>query len=774
MARWRRGSSAKVSEGDDSGIEGGEDAVIDAEIVEPLSAANGDGLNLIQQGRYDLGEKHLFRDVWFVLFYLGFAMPFAFVGYWGRSLGMAEFGLDKYVATTMFMLVQIPFFLRLVWAVPIERHDSMSLGRRRTWMLAGSVGHIVILLPLLLIDVAASPWLWIALVAFSLVPRLFAEQATAAMMAESVPQLGRANSMINLAYRGGPHALMLLMGWWVAGGDASPFSNGGLIDYVSVRFASAVLLLAAMLSGIGITLLMREGRTLHGPRASEEEPPQAATLAEAAANPTLRFPEDVGWLQRLIAAMRTKTQWWILVACVLLPLGDGFEAWFTAFLVEIGEMDGPEITKWINIFAFVNYLGLAGPWLSDRLGRRRMLRLFAIGSLICYIALGVGMLSRLSTELILLVWMPTLVLTDMMMFTFITTWADVADARLGATHMGLYQTVQAVSATFVMVGLGGLLLYASGDAYGVLFLAAAIGPLLGLYVFSKLRLGDDLGSDPIDLNAAIERWQNRALRLPWAPKDVGSESNRSGASRAVAIAAILMLLPAVAAVPALNWDEDTTEEEWRGHWVQQSFETEIGNTISTGSSIEARVEMDRGGVTVVNYSVTYEGDDAAAGLFCDPIWRVELSVPNAIEHSDGSNSTRWEQDMFEGSAQSIVGTPEPNLTAESSDSLQSKVTALRADPGWMWGKGEYLLTLRYLDNDGTCPSNEASWVLLLNVSQWREPLFVDGEFEVEITEQAGGEHRYGTAIGALIGLPVLTAAPAVAWLVGRDPESPFG
>ena len=84
-----------------------------------------------------------------------------------------------------------------------------------------------------------------------------------------------------------------------------------------------------------------------------------------------------------------------------------------------------------------------------------------------------------------------------MMFTFITTWADIADPRLGGTHMSVFQTAQALSATFVMVGLGGLILLLSNDSYWLLFVLAAVGPAIGWYIFSNLRLGDDeLGTDP--------------------------------------------------------------------------------------------------------------------------------------------------------------------------------------------------------------------------------------------------------------------------------------
>ena len=429
--------------------------------------------------RRDIGEDDRFRDLWFVLFYLGFSMPFAFLGYWGRTLGMAEFGLDKYTVAAMFMVVQIPFFLRPLWAQPVDRMQTLPWGRRRSWMLYGTLGHLVLLMPLVVIDVGSQPWIWIAVLLLALVPRLFAEQAVSAMMAESVPLLGRANSMINLAYRGGGHLVILLMGWWVGGGGASPFISDGITDFASIQVLTFLMLLVVMACGIGITLMMKEGKPLA--KAEQASP----------------FPEGTPMMSKVLAAMQTKTAWFVLLGCILLPLGDGFEAWFSAYLVEVQNMDGAEITRWWNLFAIINYLGLAGPWISDLYGRKRMLRLYALGSVVCYIALGASMLLGLPGIVTLAIWIPTLVLTDWMMFTFITTWADIADPRLGGTHMSVFQTTQALSATFVMVGMGGIILALSSDAYWLLFMLAAAGPALGWYIFSNLRLGkEELGSDP--------------------------------------------------------------------------------------------------------------------------------------------------------------------------------------------------------------------------------------------------------------------------------------
>ncbi len=440
--------------------------------------ANRGGDGAIPSERKDLGRDSRFRDLWFLLFYLGFSMPFAFYGYWGRTLGMAEFGLDKYTVAAMFMVIQIPFFLRPLWAQPVEKYQNLPHGKRRSWMLYGSIGHVVILSPLIFVDVGTQPWIFVAILLLALIPRLFAEQAVAAMMAESVPQLGRANSMINLAYRGGGHLVILMMGMWLGSGELSPFIKDGVANYELLQTVTFAVLFCAMVMGIVFAYKMKEGEPLT--KAKRIDP----------------FPEGTSKLAKVNVAMQTKTAWLILLGCLLLPLGDGFEAWFSAYLVEVQNMDGQTITRWWNLFAVINYLGLAGPWLSDLYGRKKMLRLYALGSLAAYISLGASMLIGLPEIVTLAIWVPTLVLTDWMMFTFITTWADIADPRLGGTHMSVFQTTQALSATFVMVGLGGLVLALTNDAYWLLFMLAGVGPALGWLIFSNIRLGEEeLGSD---------------------------------------------------------------------------------------------------------------------------------------------------------------------------------------------------------------------------------------------------------------------------------------
>ena len=131
----------------------------------------------LKTGWFDIGKSDLFRDAWVIIFYLGLMLPYAFVGLWIGTVANNEFQLPIKDIAIAIMLLRIPFFLRLIWAQPVERFVELPYGRRRSWILLGTILHIVLLIPLLFLDIRTATWLFVAVVFVALIPRLFAEQA---------------------------------------------------------------------------------------------------------------------------------------------------------------------------------------------------------------------------------------------------------------------------------------------------------------------------------------------------------------------------------------------------------------------------------------------------------------------------------------------------------------------------------------------------------------------------------------------------------------------
>ena len=743
------------------------------DILEAELASKGS----LRAGWIDVGENSRFRYIWCLFFYMGFILPFGFMSYWTHTIAIGEYNMDKYLVATMWMVANIPFFLRPVWAQPVERMQSFSFGKRRSWMLFGSIGHAILFIPLAFIDLASQPWLFIGVIVACMIPRLFAEQAVAGMMAESIPDLGRFNSMINFAWRGGGTILIMLMGWFVAAETKSPFYQDGSLDFGMVQIVAVGIALFAAICGIGMTFMMKEGRSIRGPN-STKKMRVAKDLQSAIDDVNLQFPEDSSISQRILAAMRSQTSWLVLLCCFLLPLGDGFETWFINYQKEILNFSAADITLWSNVFIVSKYLGVIGPWLSDIYGRSRMLRLYAIGSIACYLGLAVLMGIGAPALPILILWMPTLFLTDWMMFTFITVWAEVSDPRLGPTHMSLYQTTHAVSATFIMVGLGGILLFVTNDSYALLFAAAAIGPLIGLRYFSRFKLeGAEEGTDRIDLVDKIGSWQKKLAGLPWGVEPIDKSSRRRLAISTGIVGVLLSAALFAGPMVLLKWETKETQENWDLlGWNDTMITFETANTISTGGSVLATIEVPttEGGVFAGYLSVELENHNCPG--IGEPVWTVSFSMPDRGNFSDGTNESSLIVEDWEGGMSLSFDAKANNLTGfASEEALLVHLDQITREIWWGHGRGTWTLRVEMTDtncNGGLFFAHQASFRVNVTAQHLIIPSTNPDDGMVSVVSNTDtSTYNFGGAIGVLLGFPVLVATPVLAWIGGRDPET---
>ncbi len=239
--------------------------------------------------------------------------------------------------------------------------------------------------------------------------------------------------------------------------------------------------------------------------------------------------------------------------------------------------------------------------------------------------------------------------------------------------------------------------------------------------------------------------------------------NRSQLLRAVWMSTIMLTIPFVAAMPLLNPEPERQVEDWYAEWTTQSWSTEVGQTISSGSRVEAMVTVDQGGLIGSNYSVEMQGGNLM-GLDCEPQWLVELRAPDPVNFSDGSNSTSWSAEDWEGSDSVVINTPVPEIEAKSSDELQEAIFNLKSDTQvWMHGKGEWLLSVTNQGSEGNlgnCGGQQVTFNINLTVTNWREPRFADGDFNFT-TSTVGGGTPIGTFVTLGGSVPLLLIAAAV-------------
>ena len=731
----------------------------------------------LKSGWVDLGKKDFFRDIWVMIFYLGLMLPYAFVGLWIGTVANNEFQLPIKDIALAVMLLKIPFFLRLVWAQPVERFVNLPLGRRRSWILLGTILHIVLVVPLLFIDIRTATWVFVGVTFVALIPRLFAEQAVAGMMAESIPKLGRFNSGINLAYRGGGHILLLAMGWLTS--NSSPFVESSATDWDAIQMIGLITAMVTALFAVAITFVMKEGEAIRGPD-SQKKIRVAKTMQDAIENVDLAFPESSTIMNRMLAAMRTRTAWIVLFLCFLIPLGDGFEGMFMFYMRDVLGFDAGEAILWANIFIFATYLGLLGPWLSDYYGRAKVLRWSAIGSVACYLGLS-GMMFVGAPEIALLImWMPTLMITDWLIFTFITTWAEVSDPRLGPTHMALYQTTQAVAATFVWFGLGVFLIYATNGAYWLIFLLACLGPMIGLSQFHKLKLGDEYGEDTLDIREEISKMQTKLAGMPWGVDPVDKASRRRLALGTAMAGLIISVALFTGPFVLLNWESEETTENWDLlGWNETSITFETANTITTGGNVLATIDIPttEGGVFLGYFSVELENHNCFG--IGEPVWTTTFSMPDRGNFSDGTNESGFIVDDWEGSMDISFDSKATNLTGfESEEALLVQLDQITREIWWGHGRGTWTLKVEMTDtncNAGLQFVHQASFRINVTAYHLIIPSTNPDDGMVEFTSDTiSTTHEYGEAVGVLLGFPVLLATPILAWIGGRDPETMLG
>ena len=734
-----------------------------ADILDAELAPSG----TLKTGWIDLGEHHLFRDIWVVVFYLGLMLPHAFLGYWIAKVALFEQNLSIADFTFAIMLIKAPFIFVLIWAQPVERWSNLAFGRRRTWIIAGLGLHIVLLVPLFILGANASVLVLAAVLAIALIPRLMAEAAVAGMMVESIPKLGRFNSGINLAYRGGGHVFLILMGWLVGSFGSSPLMEAGILDTRTLFLVGMAVAMVTAIIGLAITFVMKEGKAIRGPR-SQPKREAAPTIAKAMEDPNLDFPETATFTQKLLASMRTRTSWVVLLLCFLMPLGDGFEGMFALFLRDDLGFDVAQATLFANATIFAAYLGLLGPWISDHIGRQKMLRLSAQASIVCYLGLALMMLAGVGATPILILWFPTLMVTDWLIFTFITTWAEVSDPRLPVTHMAVYKTVHTVAANFIWFGLAAFIVVISGDEFWLIFLLACIGPFIGLRNFEKFKLGDDYGEDPIDIGERVQHYQSK---LPTA-FTIADGKSPAKAALVVCIAG-LVLSVALFTGPfvLLNWESEETKVSWDlEEWNSTMITFETVSSLTTSVSVLATIDVPttEGGVLIGLFRV----DQEASQCPLDTQWTTTFNMPDRGNFSDGTNESSFIANDWEGEMGIDFDAEGPNLTGFSSEeSLRVRMEQIQREVWWGHGRGSWTLKVEMTGTD--CAGlGSATFRVNVTAEHLIMPSTNPADGMVNVTSLTTvTQHDYGEAVGVLLGFPILLATPVFAWIAGRDPEA---
>ncbi len=759
------------------------DEVFEAELVDEGSTYHSE--SFVLSGRVDIGASRWFRYLWFFGIYIAFALPYAFYNQWALTVGVNDYGLDKDIIVPLFMATQIPFFLRPVWGIEVDRRNDMKFGRRRSWILLGIIGHIALLLPLAFISVGSSPVLWVSMLALALIPRVFAEQGIAGLMVEYLPDPGAIGAAIAYAFRIGASVIpgLVIMGWWIGGVPfESPFLVDGEIELNGVMFAANILILVGLAGALLLALLMREGVRLRGPGIdSPDQGPVAKTIEEAENNPALNWPEGTPLKVRLKAAFSSKTSRLCLLVALLVPLGDGFETWFRYYFLEELGWSTERWAGWSWLFVIAGFLGLIGPAISDFIDRRKALMTFAAAAMFSYLLLGGAMLSGMSWGLVMTTWVLVLITTDWLIFTFMAGIIEVSDPRIAATHMGVYQSVQAISSTTLMVLLGQLILNLTNDSYGTLYLLAAAGPLIGYLLFKEMQLADSSEKNLNDVKRALVSGTDKMLTK--VPGFDSLEGQRRSTMMAVAWGMIGLILVATVAASSttMSSDYESTEEVWTASFIDTDSCT--SNDIVQECVMFPRSSLGPG--ESETYTWTYDDNATLAITAMSMVTSCNIAtVDFDVQHSftlesptefasTGGTTIEVEGGGFPGE-ESAIGfidnttfSRPANLSADSMEELQRLVDSVTQAENWSTGNGLYTMTIERAPSGPLNSASECDFDSYIFINRSVEPLVDD--FNVSQTVSSHSKD-FGPAFIGAVGGPIILATPVLAWLVARPLE----
>lgn len=319
----------------------------------------------LQATRVNLLASRPGRMLAFFLLYLTQGLPIGFcAGAVAVYLRRGDVGVDQIGA--FIAAVYAPWGLKWMAGPLLDLVGSKRLGHRRGWILLAQAAMVVGFLAVATLDPIAD--LHRFTTGFVLVSGAAALQDVAidALAVRTLPE----------EERGVGNGLMFA-GAWI--GQA--IGGSGMLYVASATGAGlspAYGLLAAMVCVVWVT-------TLVGVR--ESEPPPAFTSVRIVGQQVARYVVDT--LRAMLGSMRS----WATLALALLPSGAvalGL-ALSSALAVEIGLSDDDVAT--LGLLAALGGASgsVAGGWISDRLGHRKMLAAYVLLTLVPTVALAVAM-----------------------------------------------------------------------------------------------------------------------------------------------------------------------------------------------------------------------------------------------------------------------------------------------------------------------------------------------------------------------------------------------
>lgn len=747
--------------------------VYEATLLEEVVDEEG---GILAAGMVDICANSKFRYLWFFVVYTAFAMPLSFYNQWAITVGQDQYGLSKFLIVPLFFWATgIPFWIRPVWGVTIDNFTENRFGRRRHWIMLGVFGHLILLLPLAFISVGSSPYLWCILLGVALIPRVVAEQGIAALMVEYLPDPGSIGATISYAYRIGSSVIpgLVIMSWWMGGVPfGSPFIDNGVVDFDGIYFASTILVFVGLLAAAAFAVMLREGARLRGPGiedgANTTSMPVAKSVEEAMEDRALDWPEGTAWWVRLRGAFNNRTAMLGLAVALLMPIGDGMESFFRSYQIEVWGWGSQRIASWSWIFVIAGFLGILGPLISDFIDRRKSMLVWAILAGASYALFSITSVLGMGWQIQLMAWILVMIFSDWLIFTFLATIVEIADPRMAASSMSLFQSAQAIAATGIFITLGSLLLKFSDSYYPLIWTIAILGPAIGFFLIRQMEYPEQdknrLSNFSIAVKEKISSWLGGPLKLEKL------EFRKQGQRMAMAIGlAGVIMLAIIAGLASVA----QVEKESVGTLESISTVSHINTTIDSstqrmgeGQTMNMEIDASAGSVSEVLILVT-SSNPSGVITSTDFTWDLTLTSPQdvMIEGENTSSGTVQDADIM---AQTELDAESFNHSGfDSTAKAQVWLDNRRGDVDVMYAAGIWEVELTITgDGDSTPFNGQADFTIETTLIQANATVDSVVEENATVTQS----EDFGPMLLGVGGLPILALTGGLCWLVLRQDE----
>jgi hypothetical protein len=373
----------------------------------------------------------------------------------------------------------------------------------------------------------------------------------------------------------------------------------------------------------------------------------------------------------------------------------------------------------------------------------------------------------------LAVWMFVLIFSDWLIFTFLATIVEIADPRMAASSMSVFQSVQAIAATGIFITIGTIILKISDSYFPLIWGVAILGPAIGFFLIRMMEYPPQDSERLNRFGSGVKEYVNKWTAGPLKLDELESRQQNQRMALAVGIVG-LIILSVIGGISSVAEVESETVGDVESYATIGDYTTSSESTsgrIGVGETLTVEMDGSNGSISAVSVLLSIDNEDPSF-LGGDFTWELTLMSPQNVNMSTGTQNQENTSSFTAQDLVAIIGTTELNgghytempfsSESEASEWLISRQSVDDA----MYAAGMWEAEL-VINDDGDPLNRQADFTLEISLVE------VTGNVTSMVIENATTTktENFGPMIFGVTGLPVLIISGGVCWLVLRDEET---